>query len=139
VGILLLRFSVWCDYRDAAGRLYGWNLGTEITFRDNIAIVGYRQLLFAAMAGGAFSFGAIAFVASVAVAGASVGGVLTGASALITGTIIAYFFSGSVSTGVQFAGVALSLVAFVLIARFHAEHYVCKRRILRIRRRCARR
>ena len=95
--------------------------GTEITFRDNIAIVGYRQLAFAAMAGGVFSLGAIAFVASVTVAGASVGGVLTGASALITGTIIAYFFSGSVSTGVQFAGVALSLVAFLLIARFHSE------------------
>jgi len=102
----------------------GFTLGTfgaEITFRDNIAIVGYRQLAHAAVAGGVFSLGAIMFVGAIALAGAAVAGAMTGAVALITGTIIAYFFSSSISTGVQFAGLALAVVLFVIIGRFHGH------------------
>jgi glucose uptake protein len=104
--------------------LAGLTLGTygaEITFRDNIAIVSYRQLAYAGISGAIFGLGAIMLVAAVAVAGAAVAGTLTGAVALIVGTIIAYFTSGVVSTGVQFAGVALCLAIFAVIARFYGE------------------
>jgi glucose uptake protein len=102
----------------------GFTLGTfgaEITFRDNIAIVGYRQLAFAAVAGGIFGLGVIMFVAAVAVSGAAVAGTLTAASALIVGTIIAYFTAGVVSTGVQFGGIIMAIALFAVIARFHSE------------------
>jgi glucose uptake protein len=107
--------AVW-----AAGFTLG-SIGTDITFRDNISIVGLRQLAYAGLAGGVFGLGVIMFVAAVAVTGAAVAGTLTGAIALVTGTLLAYFFAPGVSTGVQFAGVAIALVVFAVVARFHAE------------------
>jgi glucose uptake protein len=107
-----------------AALIAGFTLGTfgaEITFRDNIAIVGYRQLGFAAVAGAIFGLGAIMLVAATAVAGAAVAGTLIGAVALTVGAIIAYFSAGVASTGVQFGGIALALAIFVVIARFHSE------------------
>ena len=94
--------------------------GAEITFRDNIAIVGYRQLAYAAAGGGVFTLGLILFVAAVSVAGAAVGGALTGAATLIVGTIVA-FFGSAPSNNLQYAGVALALIIFAVIAKFHGE------------------
>jgi len=96
-------------------------MGADITFRDNIAIVGYRQLAYAGLAGVVFCLGAIMFTAATSVGGASAAGTMTGAVALIVGTITAYFTVTGVSTGVQFAGVALAAVAFALVARSLAE------------------
>ena len=116
-----------------AALVAGFTLGTvgaEITFRDNIAIVGYRQLGYAALAGVVFGLGSIMFTAATAVGGAAAAGTMTGAVTLIISTIMAYFTVTGVSTGVQFAGVALAAGAFALVAKSLTEVVALRRKDL---------
>jgi glucose uptake protein len=111
----------------------GLTLGTlnvEIPFRDNIAIVGYRQLAYAIIAGSVFNLGNMMLVGGISLAGMTVAGILSGSIALILATIIGYFTATGGASGVQFAGVIIAAGLFLLTARSYDRALMLRHRDL---------
>lgn len=102
----------------------------ELTFQDNLLLVGYRKMAFAMGGGVVLNLGMLLLLAAVSLAGMSIAFPLTLGVALVIGAAWDFVNTRQANIPLTFIGIALLLGAVVVAALTHI-------RLLRIRREAA--
>src|SRR3954453_23983412 len=100
------------------------SMGDELSFQDNLLIVGKRQMAMGLMAGGIFNLANMLLVAAISLSGLAVAFPVGIGLALVIGVIWNYIINPQGNPFLIFSGVALVLAAIVVDAfayRAHAE------------------
>lgn len=107
----------------AAALTFGM-FGTELTFADNLAITGKRQIALALAGGVIFNLANMLLVAAIAVAGMAVAFPVGIGLALVIGVVWNYLLNpgGNGSPAFLFGGVVLVVVAIVMDALAYGAH-----------------
>jgi glucose uptake protein len=96
--------------------------GTELSFIDNLAVTGKRQIAFGLAAGGLFNLGNMLFMASVSMAGISVAFPLAVGLALAIGILWEQVAKPQANTTLLFAGVALVVLAIAFTSMAYSQY-----------------
>ena len=97
-------------------------LGTELSFTDNIAVTGKRQLAYAAAGGVVFNLANMLLVAAISISGMAVAFPIGIGLALIIGVIWNYYINPQGNPAFLFSGVALVTLAIILDAMAYNAH-----------------
>ncbi len=98
--------------------------GDNLTFEDNLAISGKRQMAIAFAAGAIFNLGNMLLLAASSIAGLSVAFPIAMGFALIVTSVIGYDAKTSTNPALLFGGVALILGAVIADALAHRRHSI---------------
>ncbi|MEP7364347.1 MAG: GRP family sugar transporter [Acidobacteriota bacterium] len=90
--------------------------GSEITFQDNLTIIRYRAMGYAAFAGVVFNLANMLLVAAIGVAGMSVAFPVGIGLALVLGVVVSYFMNPQGNPSLLFLGTGIILAAIGLAA-----------------------
>jgi glucose uptake protein len=96
--------------------------GTELSFVDNIAVTGKRQMGMALLAGGVFNLANMLLVAAISIAGMAVAFPIGIGLALVIGVLWSYSLNPQGNALLLFSGVALVLLAIFLDAMAFRGH-----------------
>jgi glucose uptake protein len=102
-----------------AALLLGSARPQELTFQDNLLLVGYRKIAWALGSGVVLNLGTLLLVAAMAVSGMSVAFPLTLGVALVIGTVWNFATAAQANAALTWGGVALLLAAMTVIALAH--------------------
>ena len=96
----------------------------NLTFEDNLAISGKRQMAIAFSAGTIFNLGNMLLVAASAIAGLSVAFPIALGLALVVTSVVGYFTTATANPALLFIGIALLLAAIIANALAHRRHTI---------------
>lgn len=102
------------------------SMGDNLTFEDNIAISGKRQMAMAAGAGAIFNLGNMLLVAAITLAGMSVAFPISIGLALVIGVVWNYALKPQGNPALLFSGAALVAAAIVVNALAHRRNTLAK-------------
>ncbi len=98
--------------------------GTELSFMDNLAVTGRRQIGYGLLAGGLFNLGNLLFVAAISIAGMAAAFPPALGLALIMGALWdSVVRPQGNNPAVLFSGVALVLLAIVFVSMAYRQHH----------------
>lgn len=101
-------------------------MGTDLTFRDNLLITGKRPLVFGFVAGGVFNLANMLLVAAISVAGMAVAFPVGIGLALVIGVVWSYFLNPQGNPILLFCGATILVGGVVVVARAHKLHSAMK-------------
>ncbi|MFN7934029.1 MAG: multidrug DMT transporter permease [Bryobacteraceae bacterium] len=97
-------------------------MGTELSFVDNVSVTGKRQLGYALAGGAIFNLANMLLVAAISLSGMAVAFPVGIGLALVIGVVWNYYLNPQGSPTFLFAGVGLVIVAIVLDALAYGAH-----------------
>src|SRR5262245_42375067 len=97
-------------------------LGTELSFEDNLAIAGKRSMAYAAAAGVVFNLANMLLVAAIALAGMAVAFPVGIGLALVVGVVWNYFLNPQGNPLLLGFGVALVMLAIIVDSIAFGQH-----------------
>lgn len=97
-------------------------MGTELSFTDNVAVTGKRQLAYAAAGGAIFNLANMLLVAAISLSGMAVAFPIGIGLALVIGVVWNYYLNPQGNPAFLFGGVALVTMAIVLDAMAYSSH-----------------
>jgi glucose uptake protein len=92
------------------------SLGTELSFVDNLAVTGRRQIGFGVVAGAVFNFGNMLLLGGISVAGMTTAFILSAATTVSVTALLAYVVNTKESGLLLTAGVCALALACVVVA-----------------------
>lgn len=98
------------------------SLGTELSFVDNLAVTGKRQIGFGVVAGVIFNFANMLLLGGISVAGLATAFLLSAATTISISSFLTYFLKGRESAMFLFGGVAALAVAAVVAAMAYSAY-----------------
>ena len=101
---------------------FGTMNATELTFRENFLITGYRKMAFAVGAGVLFNIANLLMTASVASAGMSVAFILALGTATVVGVVWDFIAIPDANAMLMFGGAVLVLAAVVAMALAYSAY-----------------
>lgn len=90
------------------------SFGSELSFSDNLAVTGKKQVGFGVVAGGVFNLANMLLLAGISVAGLSTAFIVSSAATIVLTSLIAYFVKGKESAAFVFGGVGVLVIAIAL-------------------------
>ena len=109
IGVLLL--SLICAFT------MGSTGATGMSFMDNVHDAAWSNIIYAAIGGFIFNIANVLLVAAIEIAGLAVAFPLSIGIALVEGVLLSYIIQPKGQVGLLFAGVAMALIAVLLIGR----------------------
>ncbi|MDX2181515.1 MAG: hypothetical protein SFV18_18110 [Bryobacteraceae bacterium] len=92
------------------------SMGPELSFLDNLAIAGKRQMAYAMAAGVVFNLANLLVVGSISISGMSVAFPVAMGLSMAIGVVVSYLGDKAGNTALLFGGVAMALSAIVFVS-----------------------